>query len=178
MFHSYIIIKPDGERFFNEILCLLKKQFNICKVLKIENFDKVAMPLYLDDAAIERGNIPVIAGIATIWKRDYSNSAYYVLLENKTSMKSHSEMIDAVCAFKKKFRKEHLPPYGYIELKLRLGDIPYKEYGYHFSEELFKKRAIVWNGDWVYALQTNAIHSPDSVDSYIRETMCLKPFLK
>lgn len=43
MFHSYIIIKPDGERFFNEILCLLKKQFNICKVLKVENFDKVAM---------------------------------------------------------------------------------------------------------------------------------------
>ena len=76
-----------------------------------------------------------------------------------------------------KIQERTSPPYGYIESKLRLVDIPYKEYGYDFSEE-FKKRAIVWNGDWVYVLQTNAIHSPDSVDSYIRETICLKSFLK
>lgn len=178
MFHSYIIIKPDGEKFFDEILYLLNKQFNVCEVLKIENFDKACMPLYLDDAAIERGNVPVITGIAEIWKRYYCTSAYYILLANKTYMRSHSEMINAVCDFKKNFRKEHLPPYGYIESKLNLEDIPYQEYGYHFAENLFRKRAEIGYDGWTYTLQINAIHSPDSVDAYIRETTCLKPFLK
>ena len=57
-------------------------------------------------------------------------------------------------------------------------DIPYQEYGYHFAENSFRKRAEIGYDGWTYTLQINAIHSPDSVDAYIRETTCLKPFLK
>ena len=63
MARTYLIIKPDGMKFKKEVMTMLKSKYEIIAVYELHDFCNIAVELYLDEEAIQRGNLPIIFGI-------------------------------------------------------------------------------------------------------------------
>lgn len=137
---SYILVKPDGIKFFDAIRNSLKENsINVKKVYCIQNFDQVAIELYLNSDAVLRGNAPIIIGINEVWKKQYGTTAYMFLV---TSSEGTGEaFVEKVCAFKKRFRKEHIQG-AYVGVIANVDEHIYSEYGLVFSKTLAEKRKL------------------------------------
>lgn len=170
MSFSYILVKPDGIKMFEKVKKSLKENsILIKKAYSIQDFDKVAIDLYLDSGAILRGNTPIIVGINEVWKKQYGTTAYLLLVT--PSEKMEKSFVETVCAWKKKFREKHIPG-AYIGVVAHVPEQTYAEYKVVFSEPLSQKRMLNEN-EYCYELQMNAIHSPDGVAELKREMRVL-----
>lgn len=176
MNYTYIVIKPDGIPLLS-IICdeLSAHDIDIVKKYKVDHFDDLSIPLYLDSEAIERGNAPIIIGINNIFKQKYGTTAIILLLNSKRH-ESKEEFIVRVCALKKTLRKKYIGGYRAYEGTVAIED--YLKYGVHFSEKLAMKRCISKdsNGKKYYMFQINSIHSPDNIDAYNREIKVLQEY--
>lgn len=169
MCKSYIIVKPDGMNMFKDLIAELEKQsIKIDSIYKLTNFDRLAIPLYLDVTAIHRGNAPIIIGINKEWQHLGSTFAFLLMLSSASNCETEPEFIDRVCKLKKDFRKKHLPN-GYKLVTANITKKDYEFYNIPYSETLSYKRLVTEGNKSFYNLQLNGIHCPDSELALKRE---------
>lgn len=167
---SYILVKPDGIKFFDTIRNSLKaNSINVKKVYCIQNFDQVAIELYLNPDAVLRGNAPIIIGINEVWKKQYGTTAYMFLVTSPEG--AEKAFVERVCAWKKRFRKEHIQG-AYVGVVTNVEEKTYTDYGVVFSKTFAEKRKLEGK-EYCYELQLNAIHSPDDISALKQELRVL-----
>ncbi len=170
---SYIIVKPDGLHLLDNLINELNvNNIHIDSTYKIADFDHVAINLYLDDDALQRGNAPIIIGINKIWRERYGTTAILLLL-SPMDKSPHEDFVKDVCTLKKDFRKKHITN-GYISEEIFVENSDYSYYNLPFIEENAKKRAIITGNPMGYELQLNGIHSPDDESALSRELNIIK----
>ena len=173
---TYMIIKPDGIPLINSICNELNTNgIDVIEKYRVDHFDELSIPLYLDNEAINRGNAPIIIGINSIFERHYGTTAIILLL-NSRRHESKDEFIVRVCALKKELRRKYIGGYRAYEGIVSKDD--YLKYGLQYSEGLALKRCTFTgdNGEMHYMFQVNAIHSPDDVIAYNREMKVLQEY--
>ena len=171
---SYLIIKPDGLKMSNKIIDELSRSFTIEQIVPIQNFCPMAMELYLDPLAIERGNQPIILGINTVWVNHYSESALLITVEAKEEKTHQDDFVMQVCHFKKEFRRNNIPN-GYVEYTIKPSEIAYDKFNACPPSPRLRNKRLSTDGD--YKLQLNSLHCPDSVESYLREISIISKYL-
>lgn len=174
MARTYLIIKPDGMKFKKEVMTMLKSKYEIIAVYELHNFCNIAVELYLDEEAIQRGNLPIIFGINHIWRNIYKiEKAILLILESRAECSQYNFIME-VCHFKKKYRSEHIEN-GYVEYEISPQEIDYTYDKTCFVHDFDYKRLD--NSTNTYFLQVNALHCPDTVESYEREIKILKKYI-
>lgn len=173
---TYMIIKPDGISLIDSICKELNaNEIDVIEKYRVDHFDELSVPLYLDFDAVMRGNAPIIIGINSIFKQHYGTTAIILLL-NSRKHESKDEFIVRVCALKKELRRKYIGGYRAYEGIVSKDD--YHEYGIQYSEALALKRCTFNSndGEMHYTFQVNAIHSPDDVIAYNREMKVLQEY--
>lgn len=170
---TYVIIKPDGMSLIGDILKELENDdIEVIAKYKVTDFDRLAVPLYLDDEAILRGNAPIIIGINHIFKQKYGTVATILLIRSKRA-EPIEDFIIRVCCLKKEIRRRYIG--GYVSYVGSVESDDYNEYNIPFSTSLAKKRCISDNG-YIYQFQLNGLHSPDNRAAFDREIAVLEEY--
>lgn len=173
---TYMIIKPDGIPLLKTICNELNiNEIDVIERYRVDRFDELSVPLYLDCEAVKRGNAPIIIGINNIFEMYYGTTAILLLLNSKRH-ESKNEFIVRVCALKKELRRKYIGGYRAYEGIVSKDD--YLKYGIQYSEKLALKRCIFTgkDGEKHYTFQVNGIHSPDDIVAYNREMKVLEEY--
>lgn len=174
---SFMIVKPDGYDLYSRLL----EEMSTCKInikssIKIKDFDKLAIPLYLDESAIARGNAPIIFGINKVWEEEYHSTEATLLVVSANNKVSHDEFVKKVCSFKKWFRAKYIKN-AYKAIAINADKLAYSKDDLDSDANLRKRLKYAPNGNPIYNLQLNALHSPDDLKSFYRESEIIAKFL-